>query len=97
MVLVVESITNKTGKILTPTIVESVGDSRLLPSGNTWDHVIHGSYLRIVQWILKIPLGILSYTLRIIQQSSPEGGPKDPRIHTGVYGLPWRVNKKGPN
>jgi|APGre2960657423_1045063.scaffolds.fasta_scaffold09188_4 hypothetical protein len=35
MVLVVESITNKTGKILTPTIVESVGDSRLLPSGNT--------------------------------------------------------------
>ena len=52
--------------------------------------------LRIVIWILKIPLGILSYTLRIIQvlhlTCSPEGVPTGPRI------LNIRVqNKKGPN
>jgi hypothetical protein len=41
--------------------------------------VIQGSYLRIVQWILKKPLGNLSYTLRIIQLDYPEGVPTGPR------------------
>ena len=87
MVLVVHSITNKTGKIFNPLIGRTL---RVLPSGwigNTYTPVIHSfvvtfgtRVLRIVQWILKIPLGILSYTLRIIQNDSPEGGPKDPRI-----------------
>lgn len=88
MVLVVHSITNKTGKILNPTMIDYgshyVRPFRVIHSFvvtfGTCVPVLQGVYLRIVQWILKIPLGILSYTLRIIQQSSPEGGPKDPRI-----------------
>jgi len=67
MVLVVESITNKTGKSFYTNRSETLVSSL---QGNTRDHVIHyGSHLRIVQWILKIPLGILSYTLRIIQST----------------------------
>ena len=76
MILVVHSITNKTGKNFVPLQID-YGSHYVRPF-----RVIHGtmsyimgSHLRIVQWILKIPLGILSYTLRIIQLSSPEGGP----------------------
>ena len=67
MVLVVHSITNKTGKVF-------IVIGRRLSSPPC--RVIHdGTFHGIVQWILKKPLGILSYTLRIIQLDYPEGGP----------------------
>lgn len=102
MVLVVHSITNKTGKSFCPTILyrsETVVSSlqvvmvihSFVVTFGTCVPVLQGVYLRIVQWILKIPLGILSYTLRIIQQSSPEGGPKDPRILFTIGGYSKHV------
>jgi hypothetical protein len=86
-VLVVHSITNKTGKSFCPTMID-YGSHYVRPF-----RVIHDPcltrLLRIVIWILKIPLGILSYTLRIIQvlhlTCSPEGVRRTPyNEHTGT-------------
>jgi hypothetical protein len=72
MVLVVESITNKTGKVF-----RLIGRRLSSPPYRVIQHmgITYGTFHGIVQWILKKPLGILSYTLRIIQLDYPEGGP----------------------